>query len=138
MSQNNQNSQNNHNKQNKEIDESQYSRQLYVLGKDAMHAMQNSNVLISGMNGAGVEIAKDVILAGVNSVTVHDQKSVTQYDLGTQYYLTKDDIGKNRTVCVSKLSELNPQVTVTANTEHITQLLESQHFTVQCLRILIH
>jgi len=44
------------------IDESLYSRQIYVLGKEAMTRMAGSNVLISGLGGLGVEIAKNVCL----------------------------------------------------------------------------
>lgn len=56
----------------------------YVLGHEAMKRMQNSNVLISGMRGLGVEIAKNVILGGVRSVTVHDQGLAEWRDLSSQ------------------------------------------------------
>lgn len=56
----------------------------YVLGHEAMKRMQNSNVLISGMKGLGVEIAKNVILGGVKSVTVHDQGVAEWRDLSSQ------------------------------------------------------
>lgn len=49
-----------------------------------MKRMQNSNVLISGMRGLGVEIAKNVILGGVRSVTVHDQGVAEWRDLSSQ------------------------------------------------------
>lgn len=55
-----------------------------MLGHDAMKRMQNSNVLISGMRGLGVEIAKNVILGGVRSVTVHDQGVAEWRDLSSQ------------------------------------------------------
>ena len=38
------------------IDESLYSRQLYVLGEEAMKKMTSSSALIIGMKGLGVEI----------------------------------------------------------------------------------
>lgn len=41
---------------NGEIDESLYSRQLYVLGHEAMKRMGSSHVLIAGLGGLGVEI----------------------------------------------------------------------------------
>lgn len=41
---------------NGEIDESLYSRQLYVLGHEAMKRMGNSHVLIAGLRGLGIEI----------------------------------------------------------------------------------
>lgn len=42
-----------------DIDEGLYSRQLYVLGHEAMKKMGVANVLISGMKGLGVEIGKE-------------------------------------------------------------------------------
>ena len=41
---------------NGDIDESLYSRQLYVLGHEAMKRMGSSHVLIVGLRGLGVEI----------------------------------------------------------------------------------
>ena len=55
-----------------EIDESLYSRQLYVLGHEAMKRMGASHVLIVGLKGLGVEIAKNIALAGVKSLTLYD------------------------------------------------------------------
>ena len=70
-----------------DIDEGLYSRQLYVLGEEAMRRMAKSNVLISGMGGLGVEIAKNVVLAGVKSVTIHDDKKAAIQDLASQFFL---------------------------------------------------
>ena len=44
-----------------EIDESLYSRQLYVMGHAAQRRMMESNVLLLGLKGLGVEIAKNII-----------------------------------------------------------------------------
>uniref|UniRef100_A0A671UQM8 E1 ubiquitin-activating enzyme n=1 Tax=Sparus aurata TaxID=8175 RepID=A0A671UQM8_SPAAU len=105
-----------------EIDEGLYSRQLYVLGHEAMKRMQNSNVLISGMRGLGVEIAKNVILGGVRSVTVHDQGVAEWRDLSSQFYLREEDLGKNRAeVSQTRLAELNNYVPVTAYTGALTE-----------------
>lgn len=94
-----------------EIDEGLYSRQLYVLGHDAMRRMASSDVLISGLGGLGVEIAKNVILGGVKSVTLHDNAVCQIADLGSQFYLTEADIGKNRAAaCCHRLAELNNYV----------------------------
>ncbi|KAG9340322.1 hypothetical protein JZ751_021774 [Albula glossodonta] len=104
-----------------EIDEGLYSRQLYVLGHDAMKRMQNSNVLISGLRGLGVEIAKNVILGGVKSVTLHDQGVAEWRDLSSQFYLREEDLGKNRAeVSQPRLAELNSYVPVSAYTGPLT------------------
>ena len=94
-----------------EIDEGLYSRQLYVLGHEAMRRMQASNVLIVGMGGLGVEIAKNVILGGVKSVTLYDRENVSLDDLSAHFYANESDIGKNRANCtLPYLAELNTYV----------------------------
>ncbi|KAL7031490.1 hypothetical protein ACKWTF_007036 [Chironomus riparius] len=104
------------------IDESLYSRQLYVLGHDAMRRMQNADVLISGLGGLGVEIAKSIILGGVKSVTLHDTKICTVKDLGTQFYLNKCCLGRNRAEsCAEKLAELNNYVTTSVITDELCE-----------------
>ncbi|KAF8640005.1 hypothetical protein AX17_001250 [Amanita inopinata Kibby_2008] len=95
------------------IDEGLYSRQLYVLGHEAMKKMAASNVLIVGMQGLGVEIAKNVVLAGVKSVTIYDPDPVTVQDLGTQFFLRQGDTGKSRAeATLPRLAELNAYVPV--------------------------
>ena len=66
----------------------------YVLGHDAMHRMGTTNVLIAGMRGLGVEIAKNVILSGVKSVTVQDEGQTTWTDLSSQVLRIGDDLLK--------------------------------------------
>lgn len=100
-----------------EIDEGLYSRQLYVLGHDAMRRMANSDVLISGLGGLGVEVAKNVILGGVKSVTLHDDRECTVEDLSSQFYLSEATIGQNRALAsCEQLAELNHYVPTTAYT----------------------
>nr|XP_027201221.1 ubiquitin-like modifier-activating enzyme 1 [Dermatophagoides pteronyssinus]XP_027201222.1 ubiquitin-like modifier-activating enzyme 1 [Dermatophagoides pteronyssinus] len=107
------NRQANNNQDEHQIDESLYSRQLYVLGHDAMKRMAKSSVLIAGIGGLGVEIAKNIILGGVKEVTLHDNKLADYYDLSSQYYLSESNIGKNRAEqSLIHLSELNPHVKV--------------------------
>ncbi|XP_049268864.1 ubiquitin-like modifier-activating enzyme 1 [Rhipicephalus sanguineus] len=105
-----------------DIDESFYSRQLYVLGRDAMVRMAQSDVLILGMGGLGVEIAKNVILAGVRSVTIHDEQVCTGVDLSAQYFLSENTLGENRAkACEASLGQLNQYVQVKAHTEPLTK-----------------
>ncbi|KAJ8731090.1 hypothetical protein PYW07_004254 [Mythimna separata] len=105
-----------------EIDEALYSRQLYVLGHDAMRRMANSDVLISGLGGLGLEVAKNVILSGVKSVTLHDERNCTIADLSSQFYLSEQSIGQNRALAsCEQLSELNHYVPTTAHTGPLTE-----------------
>ncbi|KAF8076112.1 ubiquitin activating enzyme [Lyophyllum atratum] len=95
------------------IDEGLYSRQLYVLGHEAMKRMATSNVLIVGLQGLGVEIAKNIVLAGVKTVTIFDPEPVTIQDLSSQFFLRAEDVGKSRAEATHpRLAELNAYVPV--------------------------
>lgn len=98
-----------------EIDDSLYSRQRYVLGDSAMHQMAQSSVFLSGMGGLGIEIAKNIVLAGVKTVTLHDTKQCETWDLGSNFFIRKEDVLSQRTrgeaVC-PRVAELNPYVHV--------------------------
>eukprot|EP00967_Tisochrysis_lutea_P080278 scaffold110152_cov29-Tisochrysis_lutea.AAC.1 len=90
------------------IDEALYSRQLYVLGHEAMRRMMASSVLIVGLGGLGVEIAKNVVLGGVKSVTLYDMELATLADLSAQFFLREEDVGKPRAAAtLPHLAELN-------------------------------
>ncbi|KAK6533285.1 SPS-sensor component ptr3 [Orbilia ellipsospora] len=108
------------------IDESLYSRQLYVLGHEAMRRMANSNVLIVGMKGLGVEIAKNIALAGVKAMAIYDPAPVEISDLSAQFFLRKEDVGKARAEASQpRLAELNTYVPVSVHTENPFENLSS-------------
>jgi ubiquitin-activating enzyme E1 len=95
------------------LDEELYSRQLYVMGKSAMLRMAESDVLVIGLSGLGAEAAKNLVLAGVRSVVVHDPKPVKLADLSSHWCLNEHSLGKSRAEeSVSRLMELNPYVKV--------------------------
>ena len=101
-------------KANTEIDTNLYSRQIGTFGMEAMGKLIKMKILIWGMRGLGVEVAKNIVLAGPKHVTLHDPNLVSINDLGSNFYLYESDIGKNRrdTASITKLRELNPYVTV--------------------------
>lgn len=105
-----------------DIDEGLYSRQLYVLGHEAMRRMASSDVLVCGARGLGVEIAKNVILGGVKSVTLHDTGACEMGDLSSQFFLTEANLGQNRaSACLASLVELNTYVAVSVHEGPLTE-----------------
>uniref|UniRef100_A0A673GBB0 E1 ubiquitin-activating enzyme n=1 Tax=Sinocyclocheilus rhinocerous TaxID=307959 RepID=A0A673GBB0_9TELE len=92
-----------------DIDDSLYSRQRYVLGDSAMQQMAQSAVFLSGMGALGVEIAKNIVLAGVKAVTLHDCKRCEVWDLGTNFFIREEDVVE---AVHSRVAELNPYVQV--------------------------
>lgn len=83
-----------------------------------MKQMSSSNVLIVGALGLGAEIAKNIALAGVKSVTLYDPKPVMMSDLSSQFFLRKEDVGKpgvtRASATASRLAELNSYVPIKA------------------------
>jgi ubiquitin-activating enzyme E1 len=96
-----------------QIDDELYNRQLYVYGHEAQQKMSAANILLVGMNGLGVEVAKNIILAGVKAVTICDPVPTSWNDLASQFYLNESHLGVPRAAaCVDSLKDLNPYVSV--------------------------
>ena len=95
------------------VDENLYSRQIILFGIETMTKISKLKILIIGLRGLGIEIAKDIIVSGPNKVIVFDPNKVESRDLGSNFYLSEKDIGKRRDEsCINKLKKLNKYVNV--------------------------
>ena len=95
------------------LDLNLYSRQIGTIGIDTMKKLVNLKILIIGLRGLGIEIAKNIILAGPNQVSIFDPEIVKINDLGSNFYLSENDVENKKRrdeACIKKLSELNPYV----------------------------
>lgn len=102
-----------------------WSRYIGAMGVDAVVKQSKANVLLSGMNGLGVEIAKNVLLSGVKNFFIHDNQKVQIEDLAGQFFLEESDLGKNRArACFDKLQQLNFYVKSECLTEEFGQEFE--------------
>lgn len=64
--------------------------------------------------------AKNVALAGVKALTLHDTRSVSWLDLSTNFYCSPADIGQNRAlVSAREVKELNPYTRVSTSTDDL-------------------
>ena len=97
------------------IDTNLYSRQIYTYGLDTMKKIINIKILIIGLRGLGVEIAKNLILTGPKEVSISDKNMCQINDLNSNFYINEEDINvKSREdSCYDKLKLLNPYVNVT-------------------------
>jgi len=97
-----------------EIDTNLYSRQIGTFGIETMGKLIKMNVIIVGMRGVGVEIAKNLILAGPKSVQIFDPQVVSINDLGANFYCEEKHVGQasRAEASIGKLQELNPYVSV--------------------------
>ena len=101
-------------KEEAQIDTNLYSRQIGTFGIETMGKLIKMNVVIMGQRGLGVEIAKNLILAGPKSVSLYDPEITKINDLGANFYLEEQHVGKTSRADagLSKLQELNPYVKV--------------------------
>ena len=107
------------------IQENLYSRQIGTYGEEAMKKIINLKILILGLKGLGIEVAKNLILTGPEKVIIYDPSIVKLKDLGLNYYLKENDINKNRIdySCIDSLSNLNPNTKV-----EILNISQQNHF----------
>ena len=77
-----------------------YDRQIRLWGVQAQEKIRTANILLINIKALANEIAKNLVLAGVGSITLADHAVVTEEDLGAQFLVGEEDIGKN--VCTPR------------------------------------
>ena len=81
---------------------------------------------------------KNLILAGVKSVTLHDEEKVELWDLSSNFVFSENDVGKNRALTsVQKLQDLNHAVSISTLTTKLTTEQLSKFQVFPCLSTLI-
>ena len=96
------------------IDVNLFSRQISTYGMDTMSKINNIKVIIVGLRGLGIEVAKNIILTGVNKVSIFDDNISAISDLSSNFYISEEDVNKNRRdkACLEKLRELNREINI--------------------------
>jgi len=99
-----------------------YSRTIAAIGVETMKNLSALRVLIIGLRGVGVETAKNIILAGPRGVTLVDNAITQIADLGSNFYLKEEHVGKipRAQACAKSLAELNPYVDVSLHSSELT------------------
>ncbi|XP_025408214.1 SUMO-activating enzyme subunit 1 [Sipha flava] len=103
-----------------------YDRQIRLWGHDGQNKLRTMKVLLIGMQGLGAEIAKNLILAGINSITLKDHTDVSILDRCSQFLIPHDSQERNRAkASIIAAQLLNPNVKVSADTTPIEDNDES-------------
>lgn len=91
-----------------------YSRQIIDLGQNTMMKLSKLKVLILFVRGLGIEISKNIILAGPKSVSIFDPNITEIKDLNSNFYLKEEDVNKKRRdeATIENLKKLNEFVEV--------------------------
>ena len=74
-----------------------------------------------------LETLKNLVLPGVGKFTIMDHKVVTEKDCSASFFITADDVGKNKAaVACALLSELNPDVSGSFTDSDIADVLTNE------------
>jgi NEDD8-activating enzyme E1 regulatory subunit len=115
--------------------ERKYDRQLRLWAASGQRALEESHVLLivgeegegSQSSAAGAETIKNLVLPGIGGFTVADAATVTEADLGVNFFLDPSSVGKSRASEATKfLQELNPDVEGHSITESVSTWLPQE------------
>ncbi|KAF2738552.1 hypothetical protein EJ04DRAFT_485964 [Polyplosphaeria fusca] len=106
-----------------------YDRQIRLWGVQAQEKIRTANILLVNIKALANEVAKNLVLAGIGSITLADHQVVTADDLGSQFFVSEADVGKNRAEAAApEVQKLNPRVKVNTITADITQQQDANFF----------
>eukprot|EP00241_Pyramimonas_parkeae_P006734 CAMPEP_0114256910 /NCGR_PEP_ID=MMETSP0058-20121206/18434_1 /TAXON_ID=36894 /ORGANISM="Pyramimonas parkeae, CCMP726" /LENGTH=322 /DNA_ID=CAMNT_0001371567 /DNA_START=34 /DNA_END=1001 /DNA_ORIENTATION=+ len=92
-----------------------YDRQIRVWGVDTQQRLGSARVLFVGCSGVTAEAAKNMVLAGIGSVTLIDDRPVGQSEPGNfLVHFNADPALSVAAASAAVLSEMNPMVKVQA------------------------
>jgi molybdopterin/thiamine biosynthesis adenylyltransferase len=89
------------------------------MGIEAVAKQAESRILLIGLGALGVEIAKNIVLAGCKELILFDATAPIIEDMSGQFFITKTEIDTfdykqgRAHVCRDKLQQLNFYVKVT-------------------------
>ncbi|XP_029031867.1 NEDD8-activating enzyme E1 regulatory subunit isoform X1 [Osmia bicornis bicornis] len=88
-----------------------YDRQLRLWGDHGQAMLEAAHVCLINATGVGTEILKSLVLPGIGAFTIVDGKKITNEDIGANFFLEADSVGKSRAqVATQMLLELNSDV----------------------------
>ncbi|XP_066509924.1 NEDD8-activating enzyme E1 regulatory subunit-like [Hoplias malabaricus] len=106
--------------------EQRYDRQLRLWGDHGQEALENAHICLINCCATGTEILKNLILPGIGAFTIVDGHKVNGEDVGNNFFLSSDSIGKNRAQAATEfLQELNSDVSGNFVEESPEKLLEN-------------
>ncbi len=118
-----------------------YNRQMLMegWGEETQRKLKESTVFIAGAGGLGSPVSIYLAVAGVGHIRICDFDSPDWSNLNRQILHNHNRIGTNKAVSAAQtLSELNPDITVTAFTdkiveENVDELVEDADIIVDCM-----
>ena len=91
-------------------------------------SLHTNSIHLYWKTGLGIEVVKNLVLAGPGALTLHDDSPCEIRDLGSNFFLTEGDVGKARSKAViDKVKELNDTVRVSIHEGVLTEDVVKNH-----------
>uniref|UniRef100_A0A8C8JA74 NEDD8-activating enzyme E1 regulatory subunit n=1 Tax=Oncorhynchus tshawytscha TaxID=74940 RepID=A0A8C8JA74_ONCTS len=106
--------------------EQKYDRQLRLWGDHGQEELENAHVCLINSTASGTEILKNLVLPGIGAFTIVDGHKVSGEDVGNNFFLSNNSIGRNRAQAATELlQELNTDVSGNFVEESPDKLLDN-------------
>ncbi|EED18244.1 SUMO activating enzyme (AosA), putative [Talaromyces stipitatus ATCC 10500] len=95
-------------------------KQIRLWGVKAQEKLRSANILLITFKALANEIAKNLVLAGIGSLTILDHEVVTETDLCAQFFVSQEHVGQNRAQAAApQVRAMNPRVQLHVDTEDV-------------------
>lgn len=116
----------------------QYDRQLRLWGDHGQSALENGHICLVNATALGTEALKSIVLPGVGAITIVDNKTVSDEDIGSNFFLETTSKDLNRgSEALRLILELNPAVQGHAVLEPPEQILQENPDFFKCFSVVI-
>ncbi|KIM24858.1 hypothetical protein M408DRAFT_331530 [Serendipita vermifera MAFF 305830] len=104
-----------------------YDRQLRLWAATGQSALESARLLVIGATATSTSVLKNLVLPGIGHFTILDPNTTTPEDVGNNFFLEIDSIGKQKAVEAARLlSELNESVQIAAEPADIADILATK------------
>jgi len=113
-----------------------YDRQIRLWGVEAQQRLRKARILLVGLTGLGNEVCKNILLAGIQHLTMLDDTVLSKEDSLIQFLAPQESVGMNKAeASLLRAKELNPMVDIVVDTENIEKKSDSffSQFDVVCM-----
>lgn len=100
---------------------------MRLWGQHGQDGLQASNICVLHASATSAEVLKNLVLPGIGSFTIVDNAKVEAADLGNNFFVDLDSLGKSRAATVTaQLLEMNPFVEGHALEESPSTLIDER------------
>ena len=94
----------------------QYDRTALLIGDEGIEKLKKSRVAVFGIGGVGSFVAEALARAGVGTIALFDNDTVSESNINRQLIALHSTVGRSKTeVMAERIADINPDIKVIAN-----------------------